>query len=549
MPKLDFDILDIDHIDGHNRTLEIFKNGCAAKQTDLVTLLGGDSSYNVYNGDSPSYIVLDDGTIHHYCRYEMMAGIRPIVPFQKIANGIISKCINEDGILEVEYGYYPQNILISDEGEQTQWINNTLYANYTNNVYKPNDMNSLSEHEYNGNRYIIFYTMFSKQEAYSEKLSDGSSVDPEKTYFIKVEPIKWLVDKKSGLAISKYILSYAEIGNVEKFLIKFSHDITQIKPPSHIDASGIFVINQKTDEVSKIVSEINKYAEFYHGKIDIALRVNDLIAEYNAKLNNALTGGSILTLETSDKDMLYMKLLADLNITLDGLKRNYENNKVYHDILSLINRCLSLINKRTTLLDSGLEQDIKTLIDIIIPYLNNNDYLNRLKAIFEEQKQAITTSLESMENLSSKINGNYKTVNEFELSIRKALHPLLKKIYLDVANKNTIDEIVRDYKSILDNNYQESKYNIAKTYITAIDELSNYIKANGSEEDISKMNQALITIGDNENLTSITNYLIKIIQQLYLITLSIDERKEKQRELAEYTINLGNIKMKKLSNR
>ena len=86
--------------------------------------------------------------------------------------------------------------------------------------------------------------------------------------------------------------------------------------------------------------------------------------------------------------------------------------------------------------------------------LNNNDYLNRLKAIFEEQKQAITTSLESMENLSSKINGNYKTVNEFELSIRKALHPLLKKIYLDVANKNTIDEIVRDYKSILDNNYQ-----------------------------------------------------------------------------------------------
>ena len=547
MPKLDFNILDISQIDSPY-TLEIFKKGCVAKQTDLVTLLGGDGSYNAYNGDSPSNIVLFDGTIHHYCREEKMIGIRPIVPFQKISDGIISKHINEDGILEVEYGYYPQNILVSEEAEQVQWINNTLYAKYTSNSYKPNDMNSLSEHEYNGNRYIIFYTLFSKRESYPEKLSDGSKVDPEKTYFIKVEPIKWLVDKKSGLAISKYILSYTEIYNTKKFLIKFSHDITQIKPPSHIDVSGIFVINQKTDEVSKIVSEINKYAEFYHGKIDIALRVNDLIVEYNAKLNNALTGGSILTLETSDKDMLYMKLLADLNITLDGLKRNYENNKVYHDILSLINRCLSLINKRTTLLDSGLEQDIKTLIDIIIPYLNNNDYLNRLKAIFEEQKQAITTSLESMENLSSKINGNYKTVNEFELSIRKALHPLLKKIYLDVANKNTIDEIVRDYKSILDNNYQESKYNIAKTYITAIDELSNYIKANGSEEDISKMNQALITIGDNENLTSITNYLIKIIQQLYLITLSIDERKEKQRELAEYTINLGNIKMKKLSN-
>ena len=67
MPKLDFDILDISQIDSPY-TLEIFKKGCAAKQTDLVSLLGGDGSYNAYNGDSPSNIVLFDGTIHHYCR-------------------------------------------------------------------------------------------------------------------------------------------------------------------------------------------------------------------------------------------------------------------------------------------------------------------------------------------------------------------------------------------------------------------------------------------------------------------------------------------------
>ena len=547
MSKIDFDILDISQIDSPY-TLEIFKKGCAAKQTDLVTLLGGDSSYNAYNGDSPSYIVLFDGTIHHYCREEKMIGIRPIVPFQKMADGIISKHINEDGILEVEYGYYPQNILVSEEAEQVQWINNTLYAKYTSNSYKPNDMNSLSEHEYNGNRYIIFYTLFSKKESYPEKLSDGSKVDSEKTYFIKVEPIKWLVDKKSGLAVSKYILSYTEIYNTKKFLINFSREITQVKSSCHIDASRTFENNKKTDDVSKIVAEINKYAEFYHGKIDINKRVNDLIEEYNAKLNKSLTSGSILTLETSDKDMLYMKLLANLSIILDGLKMNYETNKVYHDILLLIDRCLSLIKRRTTLPNNDFEQDIKTLIDIIIPYLNNDDYLNRLKAIFEEQKQAITTSLESMENLSSKINGNYKTVKEFELSIRKALHPHLKEIYLAVANKDILDEIVKDYKSVLDNNYQEPKYNIAKVYLNTINELSNYIKTNGSKEDISKMNKALITIGDNEDLTSIANYLIKTIQQLYLITLSIDERKEKQRELAEYTINIENMKMKKLSN-
>lgn len=544
MSKNDFDILDISQVTGPHK-LGIFTDGFTAKQTDLVTLLGGDNTYNAYDG-SPNGTIEGNGTIHHYCLDGTMVGIRPTVPFKKIADDIISSYINEDGILEVEYGYYPQNILISEEGEQTQWINNTLYANYTNNVYNPNNMNCLSEHEYK-NRYVIFYTQFTKNKKYWEKLSDGSSVDPEKTYFIKVEPIKWLVDKKSGLAISKYILSYTEIYNTKKFLTKFSHEITQIKPPSHIDTSDIFTANEKTDEVSKIVAEINKYAKFYHGKIDIGERINELIAEYNAKLNKSLTGGSILTLETSDKDMLYIKLLAELNIILDGLRMNYENNKVYHDILSLIDKCLLLIKKRTVLPTSDLEQDIKTLIDIIIPYLNNTDYLNRLKAIFDEQKQAITTSLENMENLSSKINGNYKTIKEFELSIRRALHPLLKEIYLDVAKKNTIDEIVKDYKNIFNNNYQESKYNIAKTYINAISELSNYIKINGCEEEIAKMNEALITIGDNENLTSITNYLVTIIQKLYLITLSIDERKDKQRELAEYTINIENIKTKNLS--
>ena len=541
MPQHDFDILTVSQITGPHK-LEIFTDGITAKQTDLVTLLGGDNSYNAYDG-SPNGTIEGNGTIHHYCLDSTKVGIRPVISFEKIADGIISKYINEDGILEVEYGYYPQNLLISDECEQTQWINDTMHAKYTNNVYHPNNNNAFSEHEYNGNRYIIFYTMLTKNKKYSEKLSNGEEVDKDKAYFIKVEPIKWLVDKKSGLAISKYILSYTEIYNTKKFLTKFSHEITQIKPPSHIGETMLFATNQKTDEVSSIIAEIKKYIQFYHGKNDINERVNDLIAEYNAKLNKSLTSGSILTLETSDKDILYMKLLADLNIILDGLKMNYENNKVYHDILSLIDNCLSLIKKRTVLPTSDLEQDVKTLIDTIIPYLADDKYLDELKAIFEEQKQIISFSLENMEKLNSKVNGKYKTVSEFELTIRKKLNTYLKQIYFAVNNKHTQAAIVANFKKAITDNYQRSKQGIAAAYLNTINELSTYIKQNGTEEEISKMKELLLTINDNANLDTIVSGLVVIIKELYLIYLNIEERKDNQKLKEAYTIKLKKVKI------
>ena len=239
-----------------------------------------------------------------------------------------------------------------------------------------------------------------------------------------------------------------------------------------------------------------------------------------------------------------MKLLADLNIILDGLKMNYENNKVYHDILSLINSCLSLIENKTIVADTNLGKDIKALIDIIIPYLGDDKYLKELKAIFEEQKQIISASLENMENLNSKVNGKYKTIDEFELSVRKKLHPYLKSIYFEVANKNTLEEIIMGYKEVITSNYHESKYNIAKVYLSTINELSTYIKANGSEKDIEDMNKILKTMDENTDLDATISQLIAMIKALYRINLAIDEKINNQKLKEEYTINLEKIKVK-----
>lgn len=60
--------------------------------------------------------------------------------------------------------------------------------------------------------------------------------------------------------------------------------------------------------------------------------------------------------------------------------------------------------------------------------------------------------------------------------------------------------------------------------MSTINELTTYIKTNGTEKEIENMNRIITTMDDNANLDSIVNHLITIIKKLYRITLNIEER-------------------------
>ena len=548
MKKNKIGVLDISQINGRH-TLEIFKNSSAAKQTDLATLLGGNNSYNVTRDKRvyPDCVVNDDGRIYEYNCYNLI-GIRPTIPFSKIVNQVFNRHINEDGILEVEYGYYPQNIINSDI------LDKFPFANYDNgnlseNRYTVSWFEDFYEHKNKNIRYIIFRD--SKEKKYHEKLSDGSKVEPGKTYFIKIEPIKWLVDMKSGLAVSKYILIYDKYFNFDEALLDFSYQIMQIKPKEYrifskeVETSPI--TNKKTDEVSKIIAEINKYAKYYHGKIDIDVKVTKLITEYNNKVNNLLSNNNnILTLDNNDKDSLYLKLLANLNEILDGLKLNYENNKVYHNILELLDNCLLIIENKDKEPKTELEKDLKTITNIIIPYLNDNYSLSKLKEIFISEKINITMSLENMANLSSKISGKYKSIIDFELSIRIKLQVFLMDIYKNIIDRDISNEIIKNYKDIASNNYKESSYSIVKVYLNTLNELSEYIKKNGNQDEINELNTILSHINTENDLNTTINDLIKVLKSLYMIKFKIDERLNNAKLIEEYTISIPKVKTRSI---
>ena len=517
--------------------LELFKKiDIKAEKTDFVTLLGNTGDYVIRmkrSNRDDLVTILSNGHISNSNTYRM--GIRPTILFTKITDHLISRYINEDGLLEVEYGYYPQTVMDLKEFEVEKNL-----LKQTGNYYGINPYERFYEYDSPLGRCIKYQVP--QDKCIFECLSTSEIVEPGMTYYVKVEPIKWVVDKKTGLAISKKIIAYSD--TIERFLSLFAQEIIMVEPKKNsMKTNEVSTYsNTKTDEVSELIKEISEYSKYYHGKIDIDGKIDHLINAYNNDINGLLMDkNNILTFKSKDKDFLYSKLIASLNDILIGLKINYENNKIYHDILKLIDNCLLIIDNKDSEANNNLEKDISTISNIIIPYLNDKKYKMMLKEIFTKPKEEIINILESMNELNSKIENKYESVEDFELTIRKYLQEYLISIYGEIINKDILNDIISNYKSIINNNYHETKCTISKVYLDSINELKQYIRENGTKEDILAMKKILIDV-DDDNLDNITKQLSLIIQQLYIITLDIDERFNNQMMLSKYKIDLKKVR-------
>ena len=226
---LDFDFLKVEQVFGENR-LKIFeKYGTKAAITDFSILLGvrvEDDSFvkdipllnmragdwwtkTPYSGDT--LVVLNSG--HSYCRgvRNRIVGARPAFDASKHFSNF-NVLDSSDDILRVSYGEYPQ--MVADE-ETCKELTDQFYnrgLKETGRVYiilsdSNYDGTGLEqrffEHEYNGNRYVGFVG-----DKYNEgkELSDGQIVSERKIYWVRVEPIVWLVDRKTNIALSEKIL-------------------------------------------------------------------------------------------------------------------------------------------------------------------------------------------------------------------------------------------------------------------------------------------------------------------------------------------------------
>ena len=545
---------------GKNK-LEIFEqstNNVRAYRTDYVSICGGSDYWmtKIENTSRINVVRYSDEMLRINEWNDTSVGLRPIVYYNNISSKISNKYENEDGILEIEYGEYPQTVVsdeLSNELEE-QFQNNRLSRgkSYIFNVSRtlkkdgqfPTPKFSNLEYLYKGHKYVRVKPLsFTSGEC----LSNGLRIETSKYYWVKVEPIKWLVDKKTGICLSKYIITTGEKPRLVYFMLKYyfaaeieynyknnlNHNSEKIKTNDKIES------NQKTDEIAKIIDEINKYQKYYYGKIDIADKITKLINEYNHKITNILpSDGIMLTLDNNNREEIYLKLLTELNEILNGLKLNYENNKVYHDILELLDKILN--NQE---LDHELAKDISVIWHIILPYLENEHYIKLFKEILLDKRNYVIDELTKMSNLDTKVNGKYKSMVDFELDLRQELQLFLMSIYKDIIDKNIIDDIIKNTKDIANSNYNESRNIIIKVYINTINELINDIKNRGNKLETDKANMLLNELEIN-NLNDTISSLTNLIKELYKIIFDINDRDNNFKNMNKYIIDTRKIKIK-----
>ena len=310
----DFTFLTEEQIFGSNQIDVIKKRGTKAAISDFSVLLGGwVSDYHVDNdsslkgrtgyywtksddGDNDARVVYDNGRRDYCSVYKRYCGARPALPFSSISNiptnGESGKRAR-DGVLEVEYGYYPQKAVSRDMQERLEQAYRRGNISKTRNTYTTDSekYNAYSrtfkaktheEYEYNGKRYV-------RVEANSDfggnqfTLSNGENYRDGDNVWVEVLPVKWLVDEKTRTMITEKLIfsgvQFNKEGNyhtrdfdrtdIKTFMDRYlSRDLVQSRATSTTRNENPY--NLEFDEVSE--SDIirgaieSNVSVFLHGK-------------------------------------------------------------------------------------------------------------------------------------------------------------------------------------------------------------------------------------------------------------------------------------------
>ena len=184
-------------------------------------------------------------------------GARPALPISSIyevpSNGDGVKRA-EDGVLEVEYGYYPQKAVSKDIQEKLESayksgkILKTKNSYTTDSVRTPDTSSKFApkkheEYEYNGKRYVRVKMSFEYDDRVCT-LSNGEGYKGGDNVWVEVLPVKWLVDEKEKLMLTeRLIFSGVQFKNerenntrdfdktdIKKFMDKYlSKELFQVK--------------------------------------------------------------------------------------------------------------------------------------------------------------------------------------------------------------------------------------------------------------------------------------------------------------------------------
>ena len=230
----EFTLLSDEQTFGSQQIDVIKKMGRKCAISDFAILLGayvssdyhvdGDNSmrgrigwWYLSSSDGDGYVpVVDrDGNRTWVFAGKRSGAVRPALPFSNISDISLNGVKVRHGFLEVEYGEYPQYAVDTNLGRILDDSFQAGVLRRTGKTYTTDsrrwDANSErfspvqhEEFEYNGKRYV---RVKSNDTDENFKLSNGVTVHPGMYVWLEVSPIKWIVDDRAKMLVSKTLLA------------------------------------------------------------------------------------------------------------------------------------------------------------------------------------------------------------------------------------------------------------------------------------------------------------------------------------------------------
>ena len=332
------------------------KRGRQAVITDFSILLGAYvSDYYVDNDSSLEgrtgwYWTKSDYGYNYVCTVhttggriwsdvdERAGGARPALSFSSISNiptnGESGKRAR-DGILEVEYGYYPQKAASKDVQERLERAYRSGSISKTRNSYTTDSRKydacgekflakQHEEYEYNGKRYVKVEAN-SFYDGNSFKLSNGEQYRNGDNVWVEVSPVKWLVDEREKVMLTdKLIFSGVQFNHTRDYHTK-DFDKTDIKTfmdrylARDLEQSrGTITLEEQTEEVKPRKSRLQKLnpdktkTADRSRMTDTEIIQNWIEAGESVLLRGPSGIGKTERIKTLYPDLIYMKLTNNM---------------------------------------------------------------------------------------------------------------------------------------------------------------------------------------------------------------------------------------------
>ncbi len=268
-------------------------------------------------------------------------GSRPALPFSSISNiptnGESGKRAR-DGILEVEYGYYPQKAASKDMQERLERAYRSGSISKTRNSYTTDSRKydaygekflakQHEEYEYNGKRYV-------RVEANSDfggnrfTLSNGEQYRDGDNVWVEVSPVKWLVDEREKVMLTdKLIFSGVQFNHTRDYHTK-DFDKTDIKTfmdrylSRDLEQSrGTITLEEQTEETEEFKPRKSRLQKLNPDKTkaddrsrmtDTEIIQNWIEAGESVLLRGPSGIGKTERIKTLYPDLIYMKLTNNM---------------------------------------------------------------------------------------------------------------------------------------------------------------------------------------------------------------------------------------------